>query len=113
MVGRDLAREVTSERPFAWQNGAPKPIETAADRLDTGIWQDGSDRLRVVAFDYGIKYNILRNLERRGCDIVVVPARTPAETVGAMEPDGIFLSNGPGDPEPVAYAIEAIRKDAE
>jgi carbamoyl-phosphate synthase small subunit len=62
-----------------------------------------------VAFDFGIKYNILRHLENRGFEIVVVPATTGADTVRAMEPDGIFLSNGPGDPEPVTYAIETIR----
>jgi carbamoyl-phosphate synthase small subunit len=63
-----------------------------------------------VAFDYGIKYNILRCLESQGFEIVVVPAATEADTIKAMEPDGIFLSNGPGDPEPVTYAIESIKK---
>ena len=63
----------------------------------------------MVAFDFGIKYNILRNLESQGFEIVVVPAATEADTIKAMAPDGIFLSNGPGDPEPVTYAIETIR----
>ena len=63
----------------------------------------------VVAFDFGIKYNILRNLSKAGCEILVVPADTPAETVMALDPDGIFLSNGPGDPQPVTYAVDTIK----
>ncbi|MDP7297735.1 MAG: gamma-glutamyl-gamma-aminobutyrate hydrolase family protein, partial [Gammaproteobacteria bacterium] len=67
-------------------------------------------RFKVVAWDYGVKLNILRMLASRGCDITVVPAQTPASEVLAMNPDGVFLSNGPGDPEPCVYAIEAIRE---
>jgi carbamoyl-phosphate synthase small subunit len=77
--------------------------------LDRSLWRHRGSRPSVVAFDFGIKHNILRCLEARGFEILVVPAQTGAETVRALEPDGIFLSNGPGDPEPVAYAVQAIR----
>ena len=73
------------------------------------IWHTRGERFRVVAFDYGIKFNILRQLEEAGCEIVVVPAQTEANRIKAMQPDGIFLSNGPGDPEPVTYALHTIK----
>jgi len=105
LKGMDLAKEVTTHRPFDWVQGswtlhggipqAPHPIE---EKLP----------LHVVAYDYGVKRNILRMLVDRGCRITVVPAQTPAEQVLALDPDGIFLSNGPGDPEPCDYAIRAI-----
>src|SRR5690606_33284883 len=82
-----------------------------------GEWELGSGysapqnpRFNVVAYDFGVKRNILRMLTSRGCRVTVVPAQTPAADVLAMKPDGVFLSNGPGDPEPCDYAIEAIRK---
>ena len=78
--------------------------------LKTGYGGKASSRYRVVAYDYGIKRNILRLLTSAGCDVTVVPATMPAEEVLAMNPDGVFLSNGPGDPEPVTYAIENIKK---
>jgi carbamoyl-phosphate synthase small subunit len=78
-----------------------------------GHRRDIPSRHRVVAYDYGIKRNILRMLADRGCALTVVPAKTPAREVLAMKPDGVFLSNGPGDPEPCTYAIEAIREIAE
>lgn len=109
MVGQDLARIVSSETPYTWCRGEPIPIDGGAERLGPDIWQNRPDRLAVVAFDFGIKYNILRHLDTAGCEVVVVPAQTTADTVKAMAPDGIFLSNGPGDPEPVTYAIDTIK----
>ncbi len=88
MSGLDLAREVTCAAPHAWN--------------------DAGDR-HVVAYDFGIKYNILRLLAERGCRLTVVPAHTPARDVLALAPDGVFLSNGPGDPAAVTYAIDAVR----
>ncbi len=108
MAGQDLVHSVTTENPYYWTEGRPVYIDTEDVKLDKGIWTQ-KDRLSVVAFDFGVKFNILRNLENSGCEIVVVPATTPADTVRAMSPDGIFLSNGPGDPEPVTYAVDTIR----
>lgn len=107
LKGMDLAQEVTTETPYEWAQGvwslsagmpdAPHPIE---EKLP----------LHVVAYDYGIKRNILRMLVERGCRVTVVPARMPAGDLLALAPDGVFLSNGPGDPEPCDYAIAAIRE---
>ena len=91
MLGLDLAREVTCSKPWEYRDSAVEP------------------RFRVVAYDFGMKTNILRMLARVGCAVTVVPASTPAADVLARNPDGVFLSNGPGDPEPVGYAVEAIR----
>lgn len=102
LEGADLAREVTTAEPYTWTEGTWV--------LDGNRYQAHDDaRLLVVAYDFGVKHNILRLLADRGCRIEVVPATTPAETVLAMNPNGVFLSNGPGDPEPCDYAIEAIR----
>ena len=103
LKGMDLAREVSVDKAYAW---------------DEGSWVFGVGHSRrpaadlpwhVVAYDYGVKRNILRMLVDRGCRLTVVPAQTPAAEVLALSPDGVFLSNGPGDPEPCTYAIEAIR----
>lgn len=102
LSGADLAREVSTTAPYHW---------------DSGVWALAADdytppaaaRFRVVAYDFGIKHNILRLLAARGCAVEVVPATTPAAEVLARDPDGVFLSNGPGDPEPCTYAIAAIR----
>jgi carbamoyl-phosphate synthase small subunit len=102
IVGRDLVQEVTCKKPYHWTEGPWK--------LGEGYQQAGDSRYKVVAYDFGIKRNILRNLVGIGCDVTVVPASTPAEEVLAMNPDGVFLSNGPGDPEPVVYAQENIRQ---
>lgn len=102
LKGMDLAKEVTTDSTFEWKQGSWK--------LDGGLPEDSSDLpYHVVAYDYGVKRNILRMLVDRGCRLTVVPAQTPAEDVLAMNPDGIFLSNGPGDPEPCDYAISAIK----
>ena len=103
LVGRDLVKEVTCKEPYWWTEGlwdSKKGYEKPA----------GGFRYRVVAYDFGIKRNILRSLVSLGCEVVVVPATTSAEETLAMNPDGIFLSNGPGDPEPITYAQENIRR---
>ncbi len=102
LAGMDLAREVTCSEPHEWTEGSWQLEGNRHTRPDT-------DRFHVVAYDFGIKRNILRLLADRGCRITVVPATTPAELVLEMKPDGVFLSNGPGDPQPCDYAIEAIR----
>ncbi len=99
--GMDLAQVVSTTTQYAW-------TETEW-QLGAGFGVQAAPRFNVVAYDFGIKRNILRMLAARGCALTVVPARTPAATVLAMRPDGVFLSNGPGDPEPCDYAITAIR----
>jgi len=103
IVGRDLVREVTCAQPYEWEEGTWDLVEGYQPVA-------GKPRFKVVAYDFGIKRNILRNLAAAGCAVTVVPADTPAEEVLAMNPDGVFLSNGPGDPEPIVYAQENIRK---
>jgi carbamoyl-phosphate synthase small subunit len=103
IVGRDLVREVTCRQPYHWTEGPWNLGEGYQPSKE-------APRFKVVAYDFGIKRNILRNLVASGCDVTVVPADTPAEEVLAMNPDGVFLSNGPGDPEPIVYAQENIRK---
>ena len=107
LKGMDLAKDVTTPQTYQW---------------DQGTWQLGTghtavdpetSRFHVVAYDYGVKRNILRMLVDRGCKVTVVPAQTPADEVLAMSPDGVFLSNGPGDPEPCDYAIAAIKEIVE
>jgi carbamoyl-phosphate synthase small subunit len=100
LKGMDLAREVTVADPYEWREGVW--------RLGQGYREASPAGLRVVAYDFGVKRNILRMLTERGCAVTVVPATTPAAEVVAMRPDGVFLSNGPGDPEPCDYAIQAI-----
>jgi carbamoyl-phosphate synthase small subunit len=102
MKGMDLAREVTTANPYTWSEGSWD--------LDTCQWAETEPRRHIVAYDFGIKRNILRMLVDRGCRVTVVPATTPADEALALQPDGIFLSNGPGDPEPCDYAISAIRE---
>jgi len=102
MAGLDLARTVSCAAPYEWAGSTWV--------LGTGYRQQGKPKYHVVAYDYGIKHNILRRLAERGCGITVVPAQTPAKDVLARKPDGVFLSNGPGDPEPCGYAISAIRE---
>jgi carbamoyl-phosphate synthase small subunit len=104
LIGRDLVREVTCAQAYTWDSGEWR-------------WPDGytptpaerPERFRVVAYDFGMKRNILRKLASAGCDVTVVPAQTPAAEALRRHPDGIFLSNGPGDPEGVPYAIQAVR----
>jgi carbamoyl-phosphate synthase small subunit len=110
MAGQELASRVSSPRKYDWKDGS---IEIASPILaDAAARRSGQSgkRHRVVAYDFGIKQNILRLLVDHGCDVTVVPAQTSAEDVFALKPDGVFLSNGPGDPEPIHYAVESIRK---
>ncbi len=101
LKGLDLAKVVSIDQPYAWNEGVFD--------LDSNAFKSGSGKYRVVAYDFGVKRNILRLLVDRGCEVTVVPAQTPAAEVLALQPDGIFLSNGPGDPEPCDYAIAAIK----
>ncbi|MBW1955541.1 MAG: glutamine-hydrolyzing carbamoyl-phosphate synthase small subunit [Deltaproteobacteria bacterium] len=107
MAGCDLATGVTTRKPYFWLHGRPVFLQDEED-LEASVWKNRDARLRVAAFDYGIKYNILRSLEAVGCRVLVVPAGTSAQTIRALEPDGIFLSNGPGDPEPLTSAVETL-----
>lgn len=100
LKGMDLAKVVSTNGVYSWQEGSLN--------LDRGEFISASSRFKVVAYDFGVKRNILRMLAERGCDVTVVPAQTPAGDVLALKPDGVFLSNGPGDPEPCDYAIAAI-----
>jgi len=110
MAGRDLASVVTTDMPYLWRRGAAEPVNRPVEELDRSVWGDRGQGPAVVAFDFGIKYNILRCLEQAGCQVVVVPGATDAQTVRSMDPDGVFLSNGPGDPEPVTYAVETVTR---
>ena len=102
MAGLDLAKVVSVKEPYEWADGEW--------RLGSGYPQPSPGKYHVVAFDYGVKKNILRMLTQRGCKVTVVPAQTSAAEVRKMNPDGVFLSNGPGDPEPCDYAIDASRE---
>lgn len=108
MEGQDLVSSVTTDRSYFWENDARAYVKDESF-LTESVWQHRGSKFSVVAFDFGVKYNILRCLENAGCEVLVLPASTSAETVRALAPDGIFLSNGPGDPEPVTYAVETIR----
>lgn len=106
LKGLDLAKEVTTGQPYEWAQGSwtlDGGLPTAPQNLEEKL------PYHVVAYDYGVKRNILRMLVDRGCRLTVVPAKTPADVVMGMNPDGVFLSNGPGDPEPCDYAIESIK----
>ena len=102
MTGLDLAKVVTTATSYEWTQTEWK--------LGAGYGTQEAPRFHVVAYDFGVKTNILRMLAERGCKLTVVPAQTPASDVLAMKPDGVFLSNGPGDPEPCDYAITAVRQ---
>ena len=102
LQGADLAKVVSTRERYTWREGSYD--------LDRTAFAGGATRFRVVAYDFGVKHNILRMLVDCGCELVVVPAQTPASEVFALQPDGVLLSNGPGDPEPCDYAIAAIRE---
>lgn len=108
MQGQDLASVVTTQVPYRWIDSNPEVFDQD-EILNESVWRCRKVKKSVVAFDYGIKYNILRNLDLVGCEVIVVPANTDSKTIKAMAPDGIFLSNGPGDPEPLKYAVDKIR----
>jgi carbamoyl-phosphate synthase small subunit len=102
LKGMDLAKVVSTQQTYGWTDGQLD--------LDTGRPVQATGKYKVVAYDYGVKLNILRMLAERGCEVTVVPAQTSAADVLALNPDGVFLSNGPGDPEPCDYAIAAIKE---
>ena len=102
MTGRDLVPDVTTAKPYGWDEAFLSKFSQPADVQPP--------RFSVVAIDYGVKRNILRNLRAAGCKVLVVPATMPAEDILTMKPDGVFLSNGPGDPAAVTYGIECVRK---
>jgi carbamoyl-phosphate synthase small subunit len=101
LVGRDIVKDVTVKKTYNWTHGVVDVL--------TGKERKSKKKYKVVAFDFGIKHNILRTLCSAGCDVQVVPADMSAEQVLQMKPDGVFLSNGPGDPAPISYAIETVR----
>ncbi|HJV49888.1 MAG TPA: glutamine-hydrolyzing carbamoyl-phosphate synthase small subunit [Noviherbaspirillum sp.] len=102
LAGMDLAKVVSTTKPYVWTE--------AEWQLGAGYGQQANPKFHVVAFDYGVKYNILRMLAQRGCKVTVLPAQSTAADALALNPDGIFLSNGPGDPEPCDYAIAATKE---
>jgi carbamoyl-phosphate synthase small subunit len=111
MTGLELASQVSCKKSYHWETGS---IELAtspwSEQMGEAENDGGTRKFRVVAYDFGIKQNILRLLVDHHCEVAVVPAQTSAEDVLGMGPDGVFLSNGPGDPEPIGYAVENIRK---
>jgi len=102
LKGMDLAKEVTTQKPYDWSQ--------AQWTLEQGYADKENGKFKVIAYDFGVKHNILRILVELGCDVTVVPAQTPAAEVLSQKPDGVFLSNGPGDPEPCDYAIQATQE---
>lgn len=106
MAGSDLVQNVTTPKPYFWKNNKKEFLESFEGGKD--IWTS-QDKLKVCAFDFGVKFNILRLLEAQGFEVLVVPASTSAQDIKKLDPDGIFLSNGPGDPEPVEYAVKTIK----
>jgi carbamoyl-phosphate synthase small subunit len=119
LVGRDLVREVLPEVPREWNEGlspwarletAPSAATLAAERGANSATSPPAPDRHVVALDYGMKWNIARHLRDEGCRVTILPGSATAEEVLAHEPDGVFLSNGPGDPEPLDYAIGTIRE---
>ena len=117
LVGWDLVHRVTCPNSYAWRNSHQSSVisgqlEDGSVKSESFLTDNGqrtTDNYKVIALDFGIKYNILRQLTEHGCQVQVVPAKTTAEEILAAEPDGVFLSNGPGDPMPVDYAIETIQ----
>jgi carbamoyl-phosphate synthase small subunit len=105
MVGLDLVKKVTCKKPILWSNNRPVELKEGLEKFR---WPK-SDKRRVVAMDFGVKYNILRSLEQKGCEVLLVPATTSSDAIDELKPDGLFLSNGPGDPAAVTYAVDTIK----
>lgn len=101
LVGRDITRDVACSSPYLWHDDSPFPAET---------WNNPAHPYKVVALDFGIKYNIIRELTRAGCQVLVMPGTSAAADILALQPDGVFLSNGPGDPAPVTHGISVVRE---
>jgi carbamoyl-phosphate synthase small subunit len=106
MTGSDLVGEVTCHEPMVWEQGKPLPLKDGLEGFD---WPERPGGWRVVAMDYGIKYNILRSLEKRGCSILILPGNADSAMIDKVDPDGLFLSNGPGDPAAVTYAVKTVK----
>jgi carbamoyl-phosphate synthase small subunit len=109
MEGSDLVKAVTCDAPFEWRPEAAGSGDAEHREFGIAPGRRAARRLRIAAYDFGIKWNILRRLDAYGCDVHVFPASSPAADLLAVEPDGIFLSNGPGDPAALSYAIESVR----
>jgi carbamoyl-phosphate synthase small subunit len=110
MEGADLVRDVTCDKPFEWRERAAANGTKEHDEFGIPPEKRAKRRLRVAAYDFGVKYNILRRLDAYGCDVHVFPANAPASELMKIQPDGFFLSNGPGDPAAVPYAIQNVRE---
>lgn len=114
MAGHELASQVTCAKQYHWERGsiplAANYSQSSADKNASGAKNAHEKRYKVVAYDFGIKQNILRMLVDHRCTVTVVPASTLAEDVLMLKPDGVFLSNGPGDPEPITFAVQNIQK---
>jgi carbamoyl-phosphate synthase small subunit len=110
MLGQDLVKKVTCKQGYGWESPTVELFPTKKRRGGSANQKKEPTPFRVVAFDFGIKHNILRLLVDHGCELTVVPAGTSASQILDLNPDGIFLSNGPGDPEPLTYAVETVRK---
>jgi len=108
LAGMDLAKQVTCTSSYTWNKGSWSLASASKDTAKPGA--KSAAEYHVVAMDFGVKHNILRMLVDRGCSVTVVPATTNADEIRALKPDGLFLSNGPGDPEPCTYAVETIRE---
>jgi len=112
LVGRDLIKEVTCKQPYRWKDGVPQSLSaesfTGSGKAVKSV--KGKRQLRVVVLDCGVKYNILRNLERLGCEVLVLPATTTGKEMLSYKPDGVLLSNGPGDPAALPYIVEATEQ---
>lgn len=110
LVGQDLIKLVTCKQPYQWKDGKPRSISSDVpdDELESDH-QNRKERFRVVVLDCGVKYNILRNLERLGCDVLVFPATISGQEILSFHPDGVLLSNGPGDPAALPYIVDATR----
>jgi carbamoyl-phosphate synthase small subunit len=107
LVGRDLVKTVTCRQPYLWKDGAPREMAEAGHIQDAR--PDPRFQRRVVVLDCGVKFNILRNLEQRGCEVLVLPATSTGKDILAQRPDGVLLSNGPGDPAALPYIVTAVR----
>jgi carbamoyl-phosphate synthase small subunit len=111
LVGIDLVKEVTCSEPYRWKEGRVfETLDLSGDFDAEALWADSEGHLKVACLDCGIKYNILRRLEERGMKLIVLPANIDAETIARLKPDGLFLSNGPGDPAAVTYVVATVKE---
>ena len=110
LIGRDLVREVTCSSPYRWVPPSEEDPWVSVSHSGKPLCLDGDQSFSVVAMDFGVKHSILRILHSHGCTITIVPATSSAEDILSYQPDGVFLSNGPGDPEGVPYAIDTVKE---